>query len=213
MNKHYRILIVDDMPSIHQDFKKILVPEKKLFDETSEKMNALLSLPSEERGSLPQFEIESAYQSREAVNLVSFALRAENPFAVAFIDVLMPPGDDGVHTIEKIWAVDPSIQIVICTAYTKYSWEDLIKRFGVTDQLFALKKPFDTIEVMQLAVSLSKKWELCTQIKKSEKVIQVLEEASTTSLGDLKQKIAALHALNEKLKSQNISYREKVEES
>ena len=44
---------------------------------------------------------------------------------MAFVDVRMPPGWDGVETITRIWEVDPDLQIVVCTAYADYSWEEL----------------------------------------------------------------------------------------
>ncbi len=90
--------------------------------------------------------------------MVNRALEEQKPYAVAFVDVVMPPGDDGIVTIKEIWRQDPYIQTVICTAYANYSWEDITKILGSSDRLFILKKPFDTIEILQLACCLSSKW-------------------------------------------------------
>src|ERR1051326_1170424 len=82
----------------------------------------------------------------------------------------MPPGWDGIETIEKIWKKDPSLEIVICTAYSDHSWADVLRRLGRTDRLLILKKPFDTVEVSQLACSLTEKWHLAkyAQMKLAE---------------------------------------------
>ena len=79
---------------------------------------------------------------------------------MAFIDVRMPPGWDGIETTAKIWEIDPELQVVICTAYSDYSWDQMIARIGQSDRLVILKKPFDNIEVMPLANALTEKWRL-----------------------------------------------------
>lgn len=158
---NYRILLIDDMVSIHDDFRKILIPnhpspEKHLQDLSAD----LFGTNPEASAKLPPFEIDSAYQGEEGIKLVQQSLIDKKPYALAFVDVQMPPGMDGIETIMKIWELDNDIQIVICTAYAKYTWEDILERFGDTDRLFILKKPFDNIEIMQLACSLTKKWNL-----------------------------------------------------
>ena len=65
-------------------------------------------------------------------------LEQGRPFALAFIDMRMPPGWDGLETIEHLWTVDPDVQVVICTAYSDYSWSDMLTRLGRSDQLEAL---------------------------------------------------------------------------
>ena len=152
-----RILIIDDTASIHQDFRKILGPEQE--DE--------LSLDSTEhllfgttRPQRQSFEIDSAYQGQEALELVKLALAAENPYAMAFLDMRMPPGWDGLETIEQLWAVDPELQIALCTAYSDYSWESMDERVAFGDQLLILKKPFDALEIRQMASALTWKWQL-----------------------------------------------------
>ena len=82
---------------------------------------------------------------------------------MAFVDVRMPPGWDGIETIARIWEVDPELQVVVCTAYSDYSWEDMRAKVGQPDSLLVLKKPFDNIEVQQIAHALTKKWLLNSQ--------------------------------------------------
>src|SRR5258708_1264311 len=84
---------------------------------------------------------------------------------MAFVDVRMPPGWDGVQTISHIWEQYPELQVVICTAYSDYSWEGMIRKVGKTDSLVILKKPFDNVEVLQLAHTLTQKWSLSRQLK------------------------------------------------
>jgi len=155
--KNRRILVVDDNPAIHEDFRKILGvfqgdPEveemaARLFDESSAGVEAEM------------FEIDSAHQGEEALAEVQRALSRGRPFAVAFVDVRMPPGWDGIETISRIWEVDPDILVVICTAFSDHLWEEIVQQLGRTSHFLILKKPFDKIEVQQLASSLSEKWD------------------------------------------------------
>lgn len=120
---------------------------------------ALLGTPST-KVVQPPFELVSALQGEEALQLVQQSVEANRPFAMAFVDVRMPPGWDGIETLERIWEVDPAIQAVVCTAFSDYSWNDMIDRFGSTDRLLILRKPFDNMEVRQLACALTRKWQL-----------------------------------------------------
>ena len=76
------------------------------------------------------------------------------------VDVRMPPGWDGIETTQKLWEVDPDLQVVICSAYSDYSWDEIIAKLGNSDRLLFLKKPFDAMEILQLANALTEKWRL-----------------------------------------------------
>jgi CheY-like chemotaxis protein len=146
---NHRILVIDDNPSIHEDYRKILLPapgaadladmEAELFGESS--------APAPQR---PVFELTAAMQGQDGYRLAATALKAGKPFALAFIDMRMPPGWDGMETSMRILAEDPDIQIVICTAYSDYSWEDMSRRLGATDRVLILKKPFGNGAVPQV---------------------------------------------------------------
>ena len=99
-------------------------------------------------------------QGEEGLKMVQQAIEEGRPYAMAFVDVRMPPGWDGIETIARIWEADPELQIVVCTAYSDYSWEEMRAKVGQPDGLLVLKKPFDNIEVQQLAHALTKKWQL-----------------------------------------------------
>ena len=152
-----KILIIDDNESIHRDFQSILAPEKNTkLDELEAR---ILSESSNEPP--PEeiiFVLESAMQGAEGVKQVEAALEAKTPFSLAFVDIRMPPGFDGLKTIKKIRELDQEIQIVICSAYSDYSWEEIRREVGQSDNLVILKKPFEYLEVRQLAYSLTQKW-------------------------------------------------------
>ncbi len=154
-----RILICDDNKAIHKDFRKVLSSgrrkridslEDELFDDD----------PSYSKESVAQieFEIDSAYQGQDALRMVETALNEGKPYAVVFMDVRMPPGWDGILTSERIWKKAPATEIVIVTAYTDYTWEEMIGKLGINNKLLFIKKPFDTLSVKQLALNLTNKW-------------------------------------------------------
>jgi signal transduction histidine kinase len=157
-----RILVVDDNPAIHEDFRKVLCdrhePSQKLLD-----AEALIFGSREPANTAPRFDLTSARQGQEALECVRRAVAGGRPFALAFVDVRMPPGWDGVETIARLWEVDPNLQVVICTAYSDYSWEEMVARLGGSESLLILKKPFDSVEVLQMASALTRKWELQRQ--------------------------------------------------
>jgi DNA-binding LytR/AlgR family response regulator len=155
-----RILLVDDLPSIHEDFRKILCPPAATTD--LDAVEALLFGEPISTASV-RFEMDSAFQGAEALEKVRASLLADNPYAMAFLDMRMPPGWDGVETAERLWQADPRLQIAFCTAFSDYSWSDVVTRLDGRDRLLILKKPFDSIEVYQLANALTTKWQMTEQ--------------------------------------------------
>ena len=160
-----RILVVDDNHAIHDDFHKIFAPPDATSGTLDDLEAALLDLPAASVPAPPPFELVSAFQGREALDHVVAATRDGRPFALAFVDMRMPPGWDGLETIERIWQVDPDLQIVICSAYSDHSWSDLRARLGPRESLLILKKPFDTLEVVQCAHALTTKWDLARRVR------------------------------------------------
>lgn len=211
-DKNYRILVIDDCESIHQDFRKILMQEEESLQVVDEVNKRLLG-KTQTKKKLPPFQIDSALQGEDGVKKVQQALLNNKPYAVAFVDIIMPPGEDGIQTIVKIWEKDPDIQTVICTAYSTYSWDDIMERFGDTDRLFVLKKPFDNLEIIQLACSLSNKWNLKKSMgdhlfhaeagaqSSSKDTVDDKQTDMKKSISNLKESISALTKLNERLKN------------
>ena len=174
--KNSRVLVIDDNRSIHDDIRKILAAPS-LTAVALDVIEAALFGRSADPIRQTQFEVDSAYQGKEGVLLVKQALEAGQPYAMAFVDVRMPPGLDGVETIQKIWELYPDIQIVLCTAYSDYSWDEMFAQLGHRDGLLILKKPFDTVEAFQLAHMLTEKWALCQQSRrKTEELKSMVAE-------------------------------------
>ncbi|VEH35097.1 response regulator [Legionella sainthelensi] len=181
------IMIIDDNSSIHMDFIKVLTSsttraqldyfEQKLFDKS-------LSNESESSDTdsfLPNFIFTTASQGHEAIQKIKQDLKKGIHYALAFVDIRMPPGWDGITTIKKMWQVDPDIQVVICTAYSDFSWGETVKELGMGDNYLILKKPFDIVVVRQLACALTRKWILTNNAKHHEKILQktVAEQTKT----------------------------------
>jgi two-component system, sensor histidine kinase and response regulator len=156
-----RILIIDDNEAIHADFRKILQPEGQAKD-----VDAMESaLFGETLTDLIQtdFQIDSAMQGQDGLRRVQEAIEEGCPYSMAFVDMRMPPGWDGLETIQRIWQVSPDLLVVICTAYSDHSWSDIIRRLEPGHRLLILKKPFDQSEVRQLASALTQKWTIQRQ--------------------------------------------------
>ena len=196
LEKNLRILVVDDNRSIHGDFRKILAAPAQA-EEADSMEAALFGEPGDGRRAI-HFEVHSAYQGQEAVDMVGKALAENRPYAMAFMDVRMPPGLDGIETTEAIWKIDPDVQIVICTAYSDYSWDDMIRRLGHSDKLLILKKPFDNVEALQLATALTEKWHLAQQARCQMADLEKLVEERTRELRAAKEAAeVANHAKSE----------------
>ena len=122
--------------------------------------------------------------------MVQKSVAEGRPYAMAFIDFRMPPGWDGMETTKHLWQVCPDLQIVICTAFADCPWEEVLEELNVQDRLLILKKPFDSIEVLQLARALTEKWRLReeskTRVSDLEELVKArtraLEESRTTAL-------------------------------
>jgi diguanylate cyclase (GGDEF)-like protein len=154
-----RILIIDDQQAIHDDYRKIICPSSR------PRLAALTGVESQLFGDVSNdfeaadlYEVDSAYQGRDALALVEKSLYEGRPYAVAFVDIRMPPGWDGIHTVREIWSIDPEILVVLCSAYSDYSWEEIVDQLGRTDRFLILRKPFENVEVRQCAAALTERW-------------------------------------------------------
>ena len=177
----HRLLVIDDNRAIHHDFRKILCPTSAAVADLSAAESALFGddLPTETKA---EYEMDSAYQGQEALAMVSKSIMANRPYSLAFVDVRMPPGWDGIETITRLWQADPNLQCVICTAYSDYSWEEMVGKLGRNDRLLILKKPFDNVEVSQLVVALTEKWSLGRQARSQMRNLETLVSERTAQL-------------------------------
>jgi diguanylate cyclase len=159
----HRLLMIDDNRAIHEDYRKILTGCDNT--QTSAAEAALFGEP-QSTVSRPTFDVDSAMQGRDGVELARRALAEGRPYSVAFVDMRMPPGWDGLETIENLWKIDPDVQVVVCSAYSDYDWMELLARLGHSDKLIVIKKPFEPIEILQSASALSRKWQNARALKR-----------------------------------------------
>jgi two-component system NtrC family sensor kinase len=155
MNENRRILIVDDLPSIHEDFRRVF-GQPAQTDGLSRSEALLFGAPAATRES--PYELDCASQGQEALQKVVRALAESRPYALAIVDMRMPPGWDGVETIEHLWREDPHLQVAICTAFSDVSQEEASQRLATHQQLVVLHKPFDAHQALRLAQSLIARW-------------------------------------------------------
>ena len=176
-----RVLVIDDNHAIHSDFRKILCPsvasasgldafEAEIFGDSTPTATPI------------GFQVDSAFQGQEGCQMVQQSLAGQQPYSVVFMDMRMPPGWDGIETTQHIWQVAPDTQIVICTAYSDYSWDEMISRLGISDRLVILKKPFDNVEVIQLAHALTEKWRLRQEARLKLEQMEAMVAARTREL-------------------------------
>lgn len=186
-----RILIVDDNRAIHEDYRKILACgasaplvwdpgsdgalmtdlERKLYGEAGRPRPAAL-----------EFRVDSAYDGQEALRLVEQAAAEQFPYCLAFVDMRMPPGWDGLETIQWLWAADPRLQVVICSAHSGYNWKQITERLGQSHRLLLLKKPFEPIEALQCAHALTRKWRNERALREQLDSLERVVTASTQGL-------------------------------
>jgi len=197
--KSNRILIVDDSEAIHRDIIKILSSprsrsnsedlqqiEKELFDDDDK------FTPAKHVASIT-YRIDSAFQGREAIQMVDQAEKDDNPYALVFMDVRMPPGINGIETIEQIWKDHPNIEMVIVTAFSDHSWEDILSRVGASDRLMVLRKPFDLITIKQLALALTKKFNISVKIQNHIEHMEIeVRNGNEREFGSMIQQLKAI---------------------
>ncbi len=183
MTPSVRVLTVDDTPAIHEDYRKVLGGGP---GEAAGLSTARSAFWGEAPGAAPapaaRFELASAEQGEAGAQAVADALRDGRPFDVAFVDMRMPPGWDGLRTVQELWRHDPGLQVVICTAFSDHSLEEIQQTLGPTDALLVLKKPFDPVEVVQLACTLGRKRELQRQAALRREELERLVDERTSEL-------------------------------
>jgi diguanylate cyclase (GGDEF)-like protein len=178
----HRVIIIDDNEAIHADFGKILEEERDGRDELLAVERALFGEEIAPAPARPMFEIDTALQGQEGVACVRRSLEDGRPYALAFVDMRMPPGWDGLETIERLWAIDPNVQVVICSAHSDYDWIEVIRRLNYSDKLLVIKKPFEAIEVLQCANALTRKWDNEGILRREIQTLEDVVETRTKGL-------------------------------
>lgn len=198
----YDLLVVDDNRAVHDDIERVLLGRSSegSLDELEAR---LFSSPPEGR-ERSVLNLHFASQGPEALALVE-RLQAEGVrISVAFVDMRMPPGWDGVETIERLWSRDPHIQVVICTSYSDHPWLEIIKRLPRHDQLLILKKPIDPVEILQATAALTRKWTLQRdaegQVEQLNRQVDERTRQLTATNAELQSKLDELQRMEAELR-------------
>lgn len=186
-----RILVIDDNPAIYEDFCKVLTPgttpSKALIDLASSIFDEVSKpAPTE------NYQIDFAPRGQDGVKRVESALQEGWPYVIAFVDMRMPNGWGGLETIKNLWLKDPQLQVVLCTAYSDYSWAEIREQLSRRDRFLILKKPFDNIEVQQMVETLINRQEaeaqlllLDASISQANEVVIITDARSKTAGGPM----------------------------
>ncbi len=198
--KNNRILIIDDQEDILNTYKNILSPSDITYDDFDELEKELFDDEViEDKNLIEEYQLDFAKQGLEGVEKVKKSLERNFPYAVAFIDMRMPPGIDGKETAKLIRQVDKEIEMVIVTAYSDHNRKEIVQEIGYPSKLLFLKKPFDVDEIKQLALALTEKWNLNYEYKLAEeklkdynKTLEFLVEERTRQLQETIKKLEVL---------------------
>lgn len=196
-----KILIADDNKDIHEDIRYILDSSSEEIEDYQEtrllkkELFGESSIPGRNEPTVDvKYRIDDAFQGEEAVRMAQLAVNAGDPYSLIFMDVRMPPGIDGIEAIEQIWKIDPDVEVVICTAYSDYSWDKIVLKLGQNDNLLFIRKPFDNVALKQIALAMTTKWSLKGQVKEYignlEKQVSMRTTELTELVGQLKDEIA-----------------------
>ncbi|HEV3182397.1 MAG TPA: EAL domain-containing protein [Steroidobacteraceae bacterium] len=202
-NTPIRVLVVDDEPEIRDAYKQILCDTEANLEMTGfhELRSRLFRKnPTEALRQAAtratSFETVFCQQASEGVAAVKEALARNEPFAVAFIDMRMPPGQDGVWAATQIRELDPALEIVICTAYSDADPGEIGGYVPPEDKLSYLQKPFHPHEVRQMTIALGSKW------RAERRIVRLAYFDTLTGLPNREQSrnrlIGALQAAKEK---------------
>jgi len=196
-----RILVVDDNPDIHSDFRKVLAGDDPLRTELKAATSALFNRQAATASPGVRFEVDAASQGQEGLELAKRALAEGRPYEAAFVDMRMPPGWDGLETILHLWQVQPALQVIICTAYSDHSWEEINRRLSQSDRFLILKKPFDNVEVRQLACALASRARLEREVAETNR--RMIEASRLAGMAEVATGV--LHNVGNVLNSVNVA--------
>ncbi len=179
-----RVLIVDDQKEIHDDFAEMLTPR---FVETTTDELAAAFTPREDKVFLPEFELLHATSGEDAYEVIKSGKESNRPIAVAFVDIRMPPGIDGIETIRQVRKIDRHIEIIIMTAYTDKSLPEIIHDMELLHKVLYIRKPFAREEIQQITLSLVGKWNVEQELAEKRRQLTISHqrlEAVLDATGD-----------------------------
>ncbi len=202
-----RVLIVDDQKEIHDDFIEMLTPQPS---EASAKELAAAFITEEEQSFLPEFELLHARSGEEGCDIVRAGKARTRSVAVAYIDIRMPPGVDGIETIRRIREVDGDVEIVIMTAYTDRSLPEIIQNVEPLHKVLYIRKPFAREEIQQMTLSLVGKWNVEQELAEKRRQL-VIGHQRLGAVLDATGEAMAMYDLDERLVFANQGYEKLAE--
>ena len=135
------------------------------------------------------FNLTEALDCGLAVKIAHDAFESGQPFALAFVEVRTGLAWDGLETITRLWKIDPTLQVVICASAADYSWSQITAKLGVNENFLILQKPFAQMEVLQLAHTLTRKWQTA---REAGERLAVLDRRAATRAAELETSHAQL---------------------
>ena len=171
-----RVLIVDDEQGIHDDFAEMLRPRAPA---ASDAIAAAFVRHEERRDDfLPDFELLHAHSGEQGFELVRQGRESGRPVAVAYVDIRMPPGMDGVGTIRRIREIDAEIELVIMTAYSTKPLSEIVSDMELLHKLLYIRKPFAREEIQQITLSLVEKWSVEHELAERRRQLETVLDAT-----------------------------------
>ena len=167
---NYRVLVVDDQREIHQDFEEMLTPgfTAALTDDLAEAFASEV-----DESFLPKFKLLHARSGSEAYDIVKTTIETGDPIAVAYVDIRMPPGMDGIETTQRIRAIDENIEIVLMSAYTDKSLGEIVHEMDLLHKLLYIRKPFAREEIQQITLALAEKWNVESELGDKRRQLEI----------------------------------------
>jgi PAS domain S-box-containing protein len=135
------------------------------------------------------FDLTEALDCGLAVKFAHDALDTGQPFALAFVEVRTGLTWDGLETITRLWKIDATLQVVVCASAADYSWPQITAKLGVNENFLILQKPFAQMEVLQLAHTLTRKWQMA---REAHERLAILNRRVATRAAELETSHAQL---------------------
>lgn len=182
-----RVLVVDNDSLLIDEYLRCLGADFEPDYATAtltDLEKVLLGEETDERGAA-KFEVHSRNQGEAAVEAVKAAIASDNPYAIVFLDIRMPPGMDGIEAAKQIRLLDPNVNIVLVTGSVSPAPENIGKQIPPADKVFFFQKPFHALECRQLAAALCGKWHADTALRSANEDLERRVEERTAALQKL----------------------------
>ena len=162
-----RVLVIDDDPAILKLYQEILTKSAPIPSNNYFNMVEAPQTEAEENQSEEYFGVSVASSGQEGIELACAAHDKGSPFPIAFIDMRMPPGIDGLETARNLRKLSPWIYIIIVTAYSDRTIDEIQQ--ALEHDVIFLQKPFVHDVIFQLARTLCRSWNRDRALERAER--------------------------------------------